>query len=329
MNEPVERDGVQSWVARMPFVRTLTVSEIAPVHHAAIRRIRRLTWVGSATFVGFMSSVVALLVRAGAFERGGATLVFPLLGFAALFGHVLGAEMKLYGGWKLVRLTWRGGPVPTIDRYVGTPDPREFDRTYRLTQPAFAQHKHSSSGRSFEVDVLRDLALVLSVNGAVPRVITGCRVHVTSNRLEGTQKGVERELAPHELMELGDLSRHDRMPLWSGVVFATLLIAPGLEKPELVPMVLGTVVGGVVVLVACLDWRVARQRQRLFTEILRHPRIVGGRRKNGQAVEVLMPGKVLWTEGDQPAPDRFRKHARSLQRYLDTGEYGTGRPTSF
>lgn len=43
-----------------------------------------------------------------------------------------------------------------------------------------------------------------------------------------------------------------------------------------------------------------------------------------------MPGKVLWTEGDRPAPDRFRKQARSLQRFLDSGsDYGSGKPTSF
>lgn len=324
MNEPVERDGVHRWIAGMPFVRTLDPSELGPVHHAALRRIRRVTWRTIALAAGFSTGMAGAYGYLALQREMPEILLLALVFLVAPLGLLRMTRVRV--GWRVIQMTRRGASAPLVDRYVGVPQGHEAMRMRQLNRAGA-----SWRGKEvLEVDVLRDLSLVAAVNGVAPRGLALYRPHITSDRLQGTAQGVGRTLAAHELLELGDAARHEWTPLLSVALLAAVLLAGGINESNSVLRVLCVGFASVLGLVCVLDVIAAQQRRRLFAAILSDPRVVGGTRKNGQPVEVLMPGKVFWTEGGCPAPDRFRKLSRSLERYLEHGgDQGSGRPTSF
>jgi hypothetical protein len=311
MERDADNEGRARWVAGLRSVGLLSPEQLTEVHRKALARARArlFFWdLGSRAFLFLIPLGAALNLVSVRHEA----IAWPLL--VAVVGTLsLGRSVRaLLARSRVLRRTAAALPTqPTVERFVGRVSQTTYTSWIKL-----AGERGRLVGKRQElcVDVDPASGAVLALNHQLPRGHRYTQVQTTSSRLSGTPQGVVRELCYPERIELQDLARHESV--WRSIWPVAVL-----TFPSLVAMAKGdtralTLYGGfwlaAVLCVTAADHYRRVQRKRFVEAARRQPAVIGGTRKDGVAVELLLPDKILWTVGDRPAEERLRPRSQRL-----------------
>jgi len=235
--------------------------------------------------------------------------------------------LSLFYGPRLVARGWRlrnlaewvdaRGVYGAVERFEGHAAPR-LRREFASAEQRRGVTTDVGPGR-LRLDVLTEVGLVLAIDGHAPKRSHCERVQTTSDRLHGIEQGAKRPLAVNERVELGDLARHD--PTWRWLLPGAPWLLPVAAAARflfgsvgMAAVVLLTLIAFTLVVV--VDLAAVLRRRRQVHAAQRVATVLGGVNSGGEQVEVLLPGKLLWTVGGRPAPDRLRERSRALSTSL-------------